>query len=163
MSNLVIRNIQIGQSITPSRNFVLTTPASQDGSIKLSTGNLDNIVKDVLQVQTNGNVWINGAVLESSVIMSGNTIDLSAAAVFSKTVTAATTFSLSNVPASGRLASFVLDLTNGGSFVVTWWAGIKWAGGVAPTLTANGRDVLAFMTYDGGATWTGLFLGKDMK
>lgn len=40
---------------------------------------------------------------------------------------------------------------------------MKWAGGTAPTLTASGRDALGFYTYDGGTTWTGLVLGKDIK
>jgi hypothetical protein len=40
---------------------------------------------------------------------------------------------------------------------------MKWAAGTAPTLTASGRDVLGFFTYDGGTTWSGLVLGKDIK
>ena len=71
--------------------------------------------------------------------------------------------SVSNVPASGSSVSFTLDLTNGGAFTITWWTNMKWAGGTAPTLTAAGRDVLGFFTHDGGTTWTGLVLGKDIK
>jgi hypothetical protein len=59
--------------------------------------------------------------------------------------------------------SFVLDLTNGGSSTITWWSGVKWASGIAPTLTVSGRDVLGFFTHDGGTTWSGLVLGKDLK
>ena len=70
---------------------------------------------------------------------------------------------MSNVPSSGTGVSFILDLTNGGSSAITWWSGVKWAGGTAPTLTASGRDVLGFFTHDGGTTWTGLVLGKDVK
>lgn len=92
----------------------------------------------------------------------GTAIDLNAATVFSKTISGATTFTVSNTPASGTLASFILDLTNGGSGAVTWWAGMKWAGGTAPTLTAAGRDVLGFYTWDGGTNWNGLLLGKAM-
>jgi len=46
---------------------------------------------------------------------------------------------------------------------VTWWAGVKWAGGTAPTLTAAGVDILGFYTRDGGATWRGTMMSKDSK
>lgn len=90
-------------------------------------------------------------------------IDLSLGNFFDKTITANTTFTVSNVPATGTAASFVLELTNAGSRTITWWAGVKWAGGTAPTLTTAGRDVLGFFTRDGGLTWTGLVLSKDAK
>jgi hypothetical protein len=70
---------------------------------------------------------------------------------------------VSNVPASGTAISFILDVTNGGSAAITWWANVKWSGGTAPTLTASGRDILGFYTYDNGSTWNGLVLGRDMK
>jgi hypothetical protein len=68
----------------------------------------------------------------------------------------------SGIPATGNVASLVLDLTNGGSAAVTWWSGVEWASGTAPTLTASGRDVLGFFTHDGGTTWNGFVLGKAM-
>ena len=67
------------------------------------------------------------------------------------------------VPPAGTVASFVLELTQGGTHTVGWWSGVKWVGGMAPTLTAVGRDVLAFYSHDAGVSWTGLVLGKDVK
>lgn len=90
-------------------------------------------------------------------------IDLATGNVFTKTISATTTLTVSNVPAAGTTASFILDLTNGGSAAITWWSGVKWAGGTVPTMTAAGRDVLGFFTHDGGATWTGLVMGKDVR
>lgn len=100
---------------------------------------------------------------EARVAMAANNIDLTTGNVFTKTISGATTLTVSNVPAAGTTASFILDLTNGGSAAITWWSGVKWAGGTIPTLTAAGRDVLGFFTHDGGTTWTGLVLGKDVK
>jgi hypothetical protein len=74
-----------------------------------------------------------------------------------------TTFSVSNVPASGTTASFILELTNGGAATVNWFAGVEFPGGVAPTLTAAGRDVLGFYSFDGGTTFSGFVLGLDVK
>jgi hypothetical protein len=58
---------------------------------------------------------------------------------------------------------FILEITNGGSKTIGYWTGVKWAGGTAPTLTAAGTDVLGFYTHDGGASWVGLTLAKDVK
>jgi hypothetical protein len=93
----------------------------------------------------------------------GTAIDLSLGNYFTKTISGTTTLTVSNTPATGTAASFILDLTNGGSSTINWWSGVKWAGGTAPTLTSSGRDVLGFFTHDGGTTWSGLVLGKDVK
>ena len=100
---------------------------------------------------------------ETQVAIPAADINLNNGNYFSKTVTGNITFAVSNIPSSGTAASFVLDLTNGGAYTVTWFGGVDWPGGAAPTLTAAGRDVLGFFTYDGGSTWTGLLLGQDVK
>jgi hypothetical protein len=109
-------------------------------------------------------ILATGSYRETRVAMASATaIDLSAGNYFQKTISGATTFTVTNVPSSGTAASIILDLTNGGSAVITWWSGVKWAGGTAPTLTSSGRDALGFYTFDGGTTWTGLLLGKNFS
>lgn len=100
---------------------------------------------------------------ETKVAMAANDVDLSTGNYFTKTISTTTTLTVSNVPTTGTAVSFILDLTNGGAGTITWWTGMKWAGGTAPTLTASGRDVLGFFTHDGGTTWSGFLLGKDVK
>jgi len=95
--------------------------------------------------------------------MSANNIDLSAGTFFTKTITANTTLTVTNVGSSTVMTSFILELTNGGSRTITWWSGISWANGTVPSLTATGVDVLGFYTSDGGLTWRGLVLGKNMS
>ena len=75
----------------------------------------------------------------------------------------ACTFTFSNPPASGDFGAFVLELTNGGAFTVTWPASVDWPGGTAPTLTASGVDQLVFTTRDGGTTYFGFVAGLDIK
>lgn len=99
---------------------------------------------------------------ETRVAVSASDIDLSAGNYFTKTISGATTFTVSNVPASGTVAAFILELTNPGT-AVTWWSGVKWVGGTQPTWTGTGVDVLAFYTVDGGTTWRGFAVGKDSK
>jgi len=98
----------------------------------------------------------------TKIAMPANDINLATGDYFTKTISSAVTLTVSNVPTAGTVASFILDLINGGAATITWWT-TKWAGGIAPTLTAAGRDSLGFFTHDGGTTWTGLVLGKDIK
>jgi hypothetical protein len=46
---------------------------------------------------------------------------------------------------------------------IAWPALIKWAGGVAPsvTQTINREDIFGFVTYDAGTTWYGAVMGQD--
>lgn len=106
---------------------------------------------------------MSGTIRESYAAIAASDIAVSTASVFSKTISGATTFTLSSIPASPKVSGFTLELTNGGSAVVTWWAGIKWTGGTAPTLTASGLDILEFYTRDGGTTWRGFVSSKDNK
>lgn len=100
---------------------------------------------------------------EVMAVVSASNININAGNVFTRTISGATTFTVSNVPAAGTVASFILELTNGGSAAVTWWGGVKWASGTAPALTAAGVDVLGFYTHNGGTTWRGMLLSKDSK
>ena len=84
-------------------------------------------------------------------ISGAQNLDLSTANVFTATITGSTTFTLTNVPASGRFVPIVLRLTNGGSNV-TWPSGSKWPNGSAPTLSTSGTDQIVGNTTDGGTT-----------
>lgn len=99
---------------------------------------------------------------ETKVAVSASDIDLATGNYFTKTISGSTTFTVSNVPASGTVGAFILELTNPGT-AVTWWSGVKWVGGTQPTWTGTGVDVLAFYTHDGGTTWRAFAVGKDTK
>ena len=101
-----------------------------------------------------------GSVRSNVTTVSASAVDCSAGNYFIKTATGALTWTVTNVPAS-RAYSFILELTNGGTGTQTWFSGIKWPGGTAPTLTASGVDVLGFLTADGGTTWRGVQLMRD--
>lgn len=102
------------------------------------------------------------SVKETRNILTTNNIDLATANVFVKTIVGVTNFTLSNKAAAGSVNSFILELTNAGTNV-TFWVGVKWAGGIQPTLTPAGTDILGFYSHDGGTTWRGILLSKDSK
>lgn len=96
------------------------------------------------------------------ITVAASAVDCSAGSYFIKTATGALTWTVTNVPATGAF-SFLLELTNGGTGAQTWFSGIKWPGGTAPTLATSGVDVLGFVTDDGGTNWRGVHLMKDSK
>lgn len=96
-------------------------------------------------------------------ITTATTIDLENGNVHTATIGGNLTLTFSNPIASGDATSFVLELTNGGAFTLTFPAAVDWEGGTAPTLTAAGVDILVFYTRDGGTTWHGIVSSLDSK
>ena len=91
-------------------------------------------------------------------------LDLTLGNVQTATVdTSANTFTFSNPSATGIACGFTMILTNGGSQTVNWPGAVDWVAGTAPTLTAAGVDVLAFLTRDAGTIWLGFVVGLDVK
>jgi len=133
------------------------SPADFRTALSLQEYDADTAKLDVVQTFTAKQTF-GKAVHETSAAVSAVNIDVSTASVFTKTISGATTFTVSNVPASGTVASFILELTNAGTNV-TWWSGVKWANATPPTLSTTGKDCLAFYTIDGGTTWNGFVLG----
>jgi hypothetical protein len=91
------------------------------------------------------------------------TFDLNDGNFFSVTIDQASTFTFSDPPGSGDFGCFVMEVTNGAAFAITFPASVDWPGGVAPTLTASGVDQLVFTTRDAGTTWFGFVAGLDIK
>lgn len=96
-------------------------------------------------------------------ISTATTIDLENGNVHTATIGGNLTLTFSNPIASGDATSFVLELTNGGAYTLTFPASVDWEGGTAPTLTASGVDILVFYTRDGGTTWHGIVSSLDSK
>ena len=132
------------------------------GSI-LGSGNISTVDTTKLPLAGGTMTGAITAIRETKVAMAANNIDLSTGNLFTKTISGVTTLTISNALAAGNVNSFVLELTNGGSAVVTWFSGVKWTGGIAPTLTTSGKDILGFYSHDGGTTWNILGINKDVK
>lgn len=109
-----------------------------------------------------GNIDANGSIRYALTALSGNTVNCAQGNFFQRTANGAASWFINNVP-SGRAYTMVLELTNGGTGAQTWFANTRWAGGTAPTLTASGVDVLAFITDDAGVNWRGVALMTDSK
>ncbi|MFT0531591.1 hypothetical protein ACMHYJ_01980 [Castellaniella hirudinis] len=106
-----------------------------------------------------GRQTFDAGVSEKHVALTDGTIDLALGNYFSMTVNSPVTFSVQNEPTG--VASFVLELTNGGVYPPTWFSGVTFPGGRQPILTAAGDDVLVFFKLP-GSKWRG-FLAAEMK
>lgn len=96
---------------------------------------------------------------------SGNALDPRTANVFSRSITAARTFTFASGMSTDREYSMRVYLTwSTAGHLVTWPGGIKWPNGQAPTPdTAAGRtNIYDFATLDGGASWFGALVGRGM-
>jgi hypothetical protein len=109
-----------------------------------------------LRITSGGRFQVTGPQDGNVVAVSALDIDCSAGNYFTKTISANSTFTVSNVPAS-RSYSFTLELTHT-SGTVTWFSGVQWPGGTAPTLTNGKTSLFMFVTDDGGTRWRGAAL-----
>lgn len=90
-------------------------------------------------------------------------LDLETGNVFNDSISANTTYTFSNPPASGTAFGFTLKVTVSGTRTITWPSSVDWAGGTAPDAPASGEtDVFAFYTTDGGTTYYGFQAGDAM-
>ena len=110
-----------------------------------TSGAIANTTLDVY-----GGVAMNVVTLATS----SNTVNVALANYFISTPAGASTWVFTGVPVS-RDSSFVLQLTNGGTYTTTWPASVKWPANTAPTLTSSGVDLLIFSTANTGTTWRG--------
>lgn len=101
--------------------------------------------------------------IDKGAISGAQSLDLSLGNCFTLTVSGALTPTFINPPAGTFLLGFILVINNGGSAAITWPASVKWPSGLVPSLTVAGRDVLVFISVDGGATWDGVVAMKDVR
>lgn len=158
-------NVTVGGTTSSSKLIPTGGTATGNGMYLPASNTLGFSTNGTLvaSLDSAGNLSMKtGSIQEVKASVAASDINLSLGNYFSKTISGTTTFTVSNVPTTGSAIAIILDLTNGGSATVNWWSGVKWPSGTAPTLTASGRDVLGFFTYDGGTTWNGFVLGKAM-
>ena len=74
-----------------------------------------------------------------------------------------TTWAITGLPASGTVASWTIELTNGDLFFQSWFTGTTWDNGTPPTLSAAGTDILTFYTYNSGATIRGFLVASNIQ
>lgn len=105
----------------------------------------------------NAGLTVDGPYKQAAETVSALDIDLSTGNYFTKTISANSTFTFSNPPASGTVGSFTLELTHT-SGTVTWPTSVKFPADTVPGLTAGKTHLFFFVTDDGGTRYRGAAL-----
>lgn len=153
--NIFANDITIS-NVTASGNLSVTGSISTSRNIN-STGisTLPTIVTN--SVSVNNSLNITGTVSQNVVSVGvGTVINCSLGNYFTATVNSNTTFSFSNVPASG-VFGVTIEITHvSGS--ISWPSSVKFPEDQAPLLTAGKTHLFMFVTDNGGSRWRGAAL-----
>jgi len=149
------------KTINLASNTLTTTLAQlntavSDANVASLTGTETLTNKKLSSAEFSGTVYQNGSVRSNIVTVSALDIDCSLGNYFIKTINGNSTFTVSNVPTSTSYA-FTFELTHT-SGTITWFSGVQWPGGTAPTLTTGKTHLFVFVTDDGGTRWRGAAL-----
>lgn len=150
-------------SIATATDAALNNPATNNILVYSNLGKWSNqaMVGTVALANSGG----QETVVTNATATGATTLNLANGNVFNLTLTGNVTFTFSGAT-SGKACAFSVYIKQDGtgSRTVTWPT-VKWAGGVAPTLTttANAIDVLVFESLDGGTTWFGSLVGANFS
>ena len=128
--------------------------------IRFHTGSIGT---ERFRITASGTCVFKKNATQISTAVSALDIDCSTGNYFTKAISADSIFTFSNVPSSGEVYGFVLELDISGDRTLTWPVHatdnnnqtVTWAGGSAPTLTADKTHLFSFVTVDNGTTWRG--------
>jgi len=169
--------------VTTSANVGTTFTANSTlvNAVAISTANLittTNVVTIGTGVYfvSNGNIGVANTAPATKLMINGNyaiaqttiattnniVINCSTANFFQATANgSAANISFSSIP-SNSAYSFVLVLANGGTNTISWFNTPKWPSAAAPIPSAN-TDIWVFFTPNGGTTWYGNQVNRDVR
>lgn len=125
------------------------------------TGNTINVANNAataqnLSIQSNGGGTIIGGALKSTPkTISASAIDWTTGWVFTKTLSADTTFTFAGA-AAGQTIEVVLTQDPATPRTVTWPT-VRWIGGAAPTMTATVSKIDKYTIYYNGSEYLGKY------
>ena len=190
MSTLKTNNVQIGQSSTPTHNFVVSVPVVPDGTMKIARGNAGATTQDIISVDSAGVVsfgigvggsvvgltttqtltnktieagtFTNGYTEETVIANTGTayTIDLTNGSLQILTLTGNCTYTFPTAVA-GKSFTLLQKQDATGGRTVTWPASVKWPSGTAPTITSTANKADKFVFTSDGTSWYGSVAGLN--
>lgn len=154
-----VTNAMLAGSITDSKLSTITTAGKVSGTA-ITSGNISTsgsfattstMAVGQASAAANTDFDLAGTYAQTIIAVPALAIDCSSGNYFTKTIAGASTFTVTNVPTS-RAYSFTLEITHT-SGAITWFSGVEWPGGTAPTLTTGKTHLFMFVTDDGGTRW----------
>lgn len=142
---------------------ILVGPISvNNNSADTNSGNISLDIAETKTINSFEKPQTFSGIYETKVDVANNILNLAIATYFKVYSTSNITLSCINPPLDGLVASFMLEIYSGDN-TVTWWSNIKWSNGLKSIPSKNATDLFGFITYDGGLTWIGLILARDLK
>ncbi len=106
---------------------------------------------------SNTDLDVSGTYAGNVVAVSALDIDCSTGNYFTKSISANSTFTFSNIPSS-RAFSFAIEIDVTGDRTISWPSSVSFPSDTAPTLTAGKTHLFLFVTNDGGTSFRGASL-----
>lgn len=97
--------------------------------------------------------FTGGRITANAVYMTSNTANLAAGNYFKRGLSANMNLTFSNIPANATVIGVTFAVANAGAYTFVHPANTIHQGNIAPTLTANGTDILHYTSDDGGKNW----------
>ena len=101
---------------------------------------------------TNTDLDVSGTYAGNVVAVSALDIDCSTGNYFTKSISANSTFTFSNIPSS-RAFAFTVEIDVSGDRTISWPSSVSFPSATAPTLTSGKTHLFFFVTNDGGTSF----------
>lgn len=147
-------SVKVDQIVTSTKTVAVDDLLASSGGNVQTSSNISTtgaLAIGQSSAAVNTDLDLAGTYAQTVVALGALNIDCSTGNYFTKTISSNSTFTVSNVPTS-RAYSFTLELTHT-SGTITWFSGVEWPKGTAPTLTTGKTHVFVFLTDDGGTRW----------
>lgn len=141
-SSLNIKEIPSGDNLDLQFSGIVNSADIAANNITLANGSTFTVTSTAVTRQDLG------------ILNANTTLNVAQSNFMTATANANLTFSFAGARATGNVAeAFVLELANGGNFVITWPGSTRWPSNTAPTLSTGNTDILVFITDNNGTLW----------
>ena len=132
-----------------SASGAVTSVGGQTGAVTYATS---WAVGTGATAATNTDLDVSGTYAGNVVAVSALDIDCSTGNYFTKSISADSTFTFSNIPSS-RAFAFTVEIDVTGDRTISWPSSVSFPSATAPTLTSGKTHLFFFVTNDGGTSF----------
>lgn len=132
-----------------STSGAVTSVGGQTGAVTYATS---WAVGTGATAASNTDLDVSGTYAGNVVAVSALDIDCSTGNYFTKSISANSTFTFSNIPSS-RAFAFTVEIDVSGDRTISWPSSVSFPSATAPTLTSGKTHLFFFVTNDGGTSF----------